>query len=64
MSLSNDQINAAAHTLFEAEKTRTQIGILTQQFPAMDMEDAYAVQKQLVKKNLTQAGQSRDGKSA
>lgn len=48
MNLSPDQIEAAAHALFKAEKTRTQIGILTQQFPAMGMEDAYAIQKQLV----------------
>jgi 2-oxo-hept-3-ene-1,7-dioate hydratase len=52
MSLSQNQINTAAHALFEAEKTRTQIGIFTQQFPAMDMEDAYAIQKQLVKRKL------------
>ncbi len=52
MSLSLDQIKAAAHALFEAEKTRTQIGILTQQYPAMDMEDAYAIQKQLVHQKL------------
>ncbi len=48
MSLSPDQIESAAHALFEAEKSRTQIGILTQQYPAMDMEDAYAIQKKLV----------------
>ncbi len=48
MSLSNDQIEAAARALFEAEKSRTQIGILTQKYPTMDMEDAYAIQKQLV----------------
>lgn len=52
MSLSADQIEAAALALFEAEKSRSQIGILTQKYPAMDMEDAYAVQKRLVMHKL------------
>jgi len=45
-----DQINEAANALFEAEKTRQQIGILSLNYPSMDMDDAYAVQSAFVDK--------------
>jgi 2-oxo-hept-3-ene-1,7-dioate hydratase len=48
MSLSPDEISQAAHQLFEAEKTRTQIRQLSVAHPGMTVEDAYAVQKALV----------------
>ena len=38
----------AAVSLFEADKNRTQIGILSQLYPDMDMDDSYAIQDQLV----------------
>jgi 2-oxo-hept-3-ene-1,7-dioate hydratase len=43
-----DQINKAAADLFQAEKTQKQINLLTTDFPDMQMDDAYAVQKALV----------------
>lgn len=42
-----DQITAAGAALFEAERTQQQIGILTLQYPDMDMDDAYAIQADL-----------------
>lgn len=43
-----DQIHAAAAALFEAEKTHRQIGLLSRQYPGMTLDDAYAVQAELV----------------
>ena len=42
--LTRDQIAAAAHSLDEAERTRTQIGLLSLAYPAMTVDDAYAIQ--------------------
>jgi 2-oxo-hept-3-ene-1,7-dioate hydratase len=44
MPLSNEHIRAAAERLHRAEKTRTQIRQLSQEFPAITIEDAYAIQ--------------------
>lgn len=43
-----DEIRAAAAALFDAEKTRRQIGLLSQQYPGMTLDDAYAVQAAFV----------------
>jgi hypothetical protein len=43
--LTNEQIADAAKRLDEAERTRTQIGQLSLQYPAITIDDAYAVQK-------------------
>lgn len=48
MNLSSADHRSAADMLAEAERTRLQIPLLTQRFPAMDMEDAYAIQKHWV----------------
>jgi len=45
MALSTEDIRAAAERLDRAEKTRTQIRQLSQEFPAITIDDAYAVQK-------------------
>jgi len=45
MPLSKEHIRAAAERLHRAEKTRTQIRQLSQEFPAITIEDAYAIQK-------------------
>src|SRR5215470_11010501 len=45
MALSQDQIRSAAERLDRAEKTRTQIRQLSQEFPAITLDDAYAIQK-------------------
>lgn len=42
--LTQDQILAAAQALDQAERTHVQIGILSMQYPEMDMADAYAIQ--------------------
>jgi len=43
-----DQIAAAARALFEAERTGTQIGLLSQAHPGATLDDAYAVQAALI----------------
>jgi len=47
-----DQIEDAAGRLFEAERTRKQIRLLSLDFPAAGMDDAYAVQAALVKRKV------------
>ncbi len=44
MALSPEDIRAAAERLDRAEKTRTQIRQLSQEFPAITLDDAYAIQ--------------------
>src|SRR6478752_243317 len=48
MALSNDDIQACANRLHQAEKTRTQIRQLSQDFPDITIADAYAIQKQWI----------------
>jgi 2-oxo-hept-3-ene-1,7-dioate hydratase len=45
MALSNDDISSCANRLHQAEKTRTQIRQLSQDYPAITLDDAYAIQK-------------------
>ena len=45
MALSREEIRAAAERLDRAERTRTQIRQLSQEFPAITLDDAYAIQK-------------------
>lgn len=45
MPLSREDIRAAAERLDRAEKTRTQIRQLSQEFPAITLDDSYAIQK-------------------
>lgn len=47
-----DQITTAAKALFTANQTGAQIGLLSQQYPGMTMDDAYAVQAALVTQHL------------
>ncbi|MEX3008010.1 2-oxo-hept-4-ene-1,7-dioate hydratase [Hoeflea sp. TYP-13] len=56
MSLSADQIDAAAADLFTAERSGEQTGLLSRRFPGMTMDDAYAVQDALVKRKLEAGG--------
>ena len=55
-----DQIAAAAEALFLAERDGRQIGLLSRQFPAMTLDDAYAVQAALVVRKEA-AGRRRIG---
>ncbi|WP_171179023.1 2-oxo-hept-4-ene-1,7-dioate hydratase [Ruegeria sp. HKCCD8929] len=55
-----DQHEEAAETLFQAEQSGTQCGLLSLRYPGMTLDDAYAVQKQLVAKKLA-AGRHRIG---
>ena len=45
MALSQDDIQACASRLHQAEKTRTQIRHFSQDFPGITIADAYAIQK-------------------
>ena len=60
MSLTEEEIARAGEALFQAEATRQQIGLLTKSHPNMDMDDAYAVQADLVKRKLA-AGRTIEG---
>jgi 2-oxo-hept-3-ene-1,7-dioate hydratase len=53
MALSDNDIRAAATRLDHAEKTRTQIRQLSQEFPAITIEDAYAIQKAWINLKLS-----------
>jgi 2-oxo-hept-3-ene-1,7-dioate hydratase len=44
MTLTRDEIATAAADLLEAERTRTQIGLLSKRHPGMTLDDAYAIQ--------------------
>jgi len=48
MSLGPDDIDQIAHDLFTAEQRGVQIGIISQRFAHMTMNDAYAIQNALV----------------
>ncbi len=50
--LDTDAIQAAAHALYEAEKTRQQTRAVTLQHPNMDMDDAYAIQRAWVDQKI------------
>jgi len=56
------QIEDAASRLFEAERARRQIGLLSLAFPDATMDDAYAVQAALVKKKIAAGGKPRGWK--
>ena len=58
--MSRDQILEAARALAEAEATRQKIGLSSVQYPAMTLDDAYAVQAVLVASKIAQ-GQRRIG---
>lgn len=57
MSLTKQEVMAAASDLFEAERSRTQIGLLSKRHKSLTMEDAYAIQDELVRQKL-QSGRS------
>lgn len=48
MSLSTEQVSEAAAILFEAEISGKQCGLLSLKYPGMTLDDAYAVQGELV----------------
>lgn len=50
--MTHDQIDDAAARLFEAEKSRRQIRLLSLDFPDATMDDAYAVQAALVARKI------------
>jgi 2-oxo-hept-3-ene-1,7-dioate hydratase len=54
------EIAAAARALLTAEETRQQIGLLSLAYPGMTLDEAYAVQSQLVAMKLAQ-GRKRIG---
>ncbi len=50
--LSQDEIQAAAESLDQAERTRVQTGLLSLKYPQMTMDDSYAVQSAWVQKKI------------
>lgn len=52
------EIEAAAEALFRAEATGRQIGLLSLRYPAMTLDDAYAVQAALVAKKRAAGGRA------
>jgi 2-oxo-hept-3-ene-1,7-dioate hydratase len=54
MALSNDDIQTCANRLHQAEKTRKQIRQLSQDYPAITIADAYAIQKAWVDLKLAE----------
>jgi 2-oxo-hept-3-ene-1,7-dioate hydratase len=54
MSLSQAEISKAAGDLLNAEKTLKQIGLLTLRHPDLDMDGAYAIQKELARAKLAE----------
>lgn len=52
MSLTQGQVRDLAVRLFEAEQTRVQTPVLSQNHPNADMDDAYAVQAELIRLKL------------
>ncbi|WP_417683723.1 2-oxo-hept-4-ene-1,7-dioate hydratase [Roseibium sp.] len=54
MSLSQAEISAAAEALHQAEAAGAQIGLLSVRHPDMTMDDAYAVQKALTKRKISE----------
>ena len=52
-----DEHKDAARDLLEAENTGIQIGLLTQRYPQMNMDDAYAIQKSIFEAKIAQGRQ-------
>jgi 2-oxo-hept-3-ene-1,7-dioate hydratase len=52
MILTSDQVSKIAEELFEAEQSLTQIPLISKRFPETTLEDAYAVQDQLVQMKI------------
>jgi 2-oxo-hept-3-ene-1,7-dioate hydratase len=59
--LKKKEIEAAARALDQAERTRTQIGMLSQQYPKMTLDEAYAIQAAWTKMKLA-AGRTIEGR--
>lgn len=50
--LTDAEVQTAAENLFDAERNRSQIGLLSMRHPGMTMDDAYRVQAALVKRKI------------
>jgi len=62
MNLTSEQIGAAARRLFEAERTRVQTPVLSLEYPDAGMDDAYAVQAELIRLKLAAGRRARGWK--
>ncbi len=51
-TMTPEQTDRAAEALYEAEKAHVQISPITQSYPDMDMEDAYAIQSAWVQRKI------------
>lgn len=52
--LSRDDIDAAAEDLLEAERSHRQTGLISRRFPAMTLDDAYAIQTAQIARKLAE----------
>ncbi|WP_108259579.1 2-oxo-hept-4-ene-1,7-dioate hydratase [Mangrovicoccus ximenensis] len=52
--LNTAEVEAAAEALLAAEDSRTQIGLLSRQFPGITLDDAYAIQSAQMARKLAQ----------
>lgn len=53
-TLSKEQVQTAADALLRAERAKEQISPITQSYPDMSMEDAYAIQSAWVKRKVSE----------
>ena len=53
MSLTDEQVSATAKALVDAESSGQQIGLLSQVFPELDMNDAYRIQSGILNHKLS-----------
>ncbi len=52
MSLSDDQVNTTARSLVDAEAAGKQVGLLSLQYPQLNMDDAYRIQSGIMAHKL------------
>ena len=64
MALSFDDIASCANRLHGAEKTRTQIRQLSQEFPDIGITDAYAIQRAWIDVKIAEGRRVRATRSA
>ena len=60
--MTDEQVAAAGESLFVAERDRTQTRLVSAAHPGMDMDDAYAVQADFVRRKLAAGGAIRGWK--
>jgi len=52
VTLTDDEVHAAAASLIEAEQSGQQIGLLSLKHPELDMDDAYRIQSAILQHKI------------